>query len=309
VKVYFAPLEGITTYTYRTTHARCFGGCDAYYAPFVTPSDNEKIGRKNVRDILPEHNAGVPLKVQVLTNRADSFLKFVEKIKPLGYDEVNINLGCPSPTVIKKGRGAGFLSDPAGLCRFFDVICQNSAVKISVKTRTGYTDSREMDGLMEIYNRYPLSRLIIHPRTKKDFYNGLPDQEVFRRALGQASCPVCYNGNVYTVEDYENIIEEFPTIEGVMIGRGAVKNPALFREIHGGKPLATEELIAFSKLLSEQYLQVLESETFTLHKLKEVWTYMMQNFPEEKKVAKAIKKANTLSDFIHALSYLPALGR
>lgn len=307
MQLYFAPLEGITTYTYRNTHAACFGGCDAYYAPFVTPAENEKIGRKNVRDILPEHNQNVNLKVQVLANKSDAFLKFAEKIKPLGYDEVNINLGCPSPTVVKKGRGAGFLNDVLGMKRFFDEIFEACDIKISVKTRTGYVHSDEMDELMEIYSRHPLSLLIIHPRTKKEFYGGEPNLAVFARALDRATCPVCYNGDVLTVGDFREIEKAFPSLRGVMIGRGAVKNPALFREIRGGKPLATCELVHFSEQLIENYMQVLQSETFTLHKLKEIWSYMIRNFPEEKKIQKAIKKANTLSDFKQALWALPAL--
>lgn len=308
MELYFAPLEGITTFTYRNTHAACFGGCDAYYAPFVTPAENEKIGRKNVRDILPEHNQNVPLKVQVLTNKAEAFLKFVEKIKPLGYSEVNINLGCPSPTVVKKGRGAGFLSDVPALARFFDEIFEGCDMNISVKTRTGYVSSDEMDDLMKIYSRHPLSMLIIHPRTKKEFYGGEPDRAVFARALAQSTCPVCYNGDILTVADFKEIKTAFPSLCGVMIGRGAVKNPALFREIRGGKPLCTSELVQFSERLMENYMQVLQSETFTLHKLKELWTYMIRNFPEEKKIQKAIKKASSLPDFKQALWALPELS-
>ena len=122
MKLYFAPLEGITTYTYRTVHAEIFGHTDAYYAPFITPTDNEKLSIKTIRDIVPEKNEGTSLKIQVLSNTASSFMKFCDKVRPLGYKEVNLNLGCPSNTVCKKGRGSAFLKYPDELYNFFDGI-------------------------------------------------------------------------------------------------------------------------------------------------------------------------------------------
>lgn len=304
MKLYFAPLEGITTNIYRNTHAEVFGGCDGYYAPFITPSDNEKISRKGLRDVVPEKNEGLSLSVQVLTNRADSFLKFARKIRGLGYREVNINLGCPFERVIQKGRGAGMLKDKEALDRFLDGVFSGTDLLVSVKTRIGFRSGEEMERLSEVFNCYPLSLLIIHPRTREDFYKGTPDMAVFSKAYEQAASPVCYNGDILTGEDFNRISDQYPELSGVMIGRGAVKNPALFREIRGGEKLTTQELVAFSDRLSENYYEVLRSETFTLQKLKEVWGYMLQNFPEEAKIAKGIKKATSraeLSEIIHRL--------
>ena len=92
-----------------------------------------------------------------------------------------------------------------------------------------------------------------------------------------------------------------------MIGRGAVINPAIFREIRGGKSLKTEELIYFTKKLVENYSVTLRSEVYTMHKMKELWSLIMHNFPEEKKIAKAIKKSNTVSDLMIALNCLPEI--
>lgn len=304
MNLYFAPLEGITTQIYRSVHAECFGFCDSYFAPFITPSDNERISRKGLRDVVPEKNSGQNLKVQVLTNRSDSFLKFERKVKLLGYQEININLGCPFPRVVQKGRGAGMLENKEELDRFLDGVFSCTDVSVSVKTRTGFHSGEEMERLMEVYNEYPISELTIHPRAGEDFYKGLPDMAVFSDAYNKAQMPVCYNGDVTTVEDYEKIASLYPDLSGVMIGRGAIKNPAIFREIRGGEPLKTEELIAFSDRLSDVYYDALGSEVFTLQKLKEVWGYMMLGYPEETKIAKNIKKASKreeLSEVIHRL--------
>ena len=307
MKLYFAPMEGITTYTYRNAHAEMFGMCDAYFAPFITPTDNEKISIKNLRDILQENNE-TNLKVQVLSNSQTAFVEFAKRISELGYNEVNLNLGCPSGTVVKKGRGAGFLKDVEKLDRFFDDVFSKTDIKISVKTRTGFYSHEEFGELLSVYNKYPITELTIHPRVREDFYKNNPDIDVFRRAYRDSKLKLCYNGNIFGTEDYEKIVAEFDGLSGVMIGRGAIKNPAIFREIKGGERLKTAELIGFSKILEERYLNLLGSEIYTLHKLKEIWMYVMMNFPEEKKILKAVKKSNRLSDLNLAINCLPELG-
>lgn len=307
MNLYFAPLEGITGFTYRNAHNDMFGECDEYYAPFINPSNQEKISRKEMKDIFPERNADINLNVQVLTNNSKAFLNFIDKIKKMGYYEVNINLGCPAATVVKKGRGAGFLRDTEILDRFFYEIFSECDIKVSVKTRSGYFSGDELKNLIKVYNKYPLSRLIIHPRAREDFYNGVPDIDIFTDAYNASVNKVCYNGDIYTVDDYNKVINAFPELDGVMLGRGVIRNPALFREIHGGEKITTSEMIEFSKRLMNDYFDVLKSEKFTLYKLKEVWVYMLQNFPEEKKTAKAAKKANSLTDFMSVIECLPEL--
>lgn len=304
MKLYFAPLEGITNYIFRNTHKAMFAGCDEYYAPFITPSDNEKVNRKGLKDLVEENNAGISVKPQILTNNADAFLSFVPKIKAIGYGEVNLNFGCPSQTVVKKGKGSGFLKTPELVDEFLYKIFEKADIKISVKTRTGFTSSDEMDALTEIYNKYPISMLIIHPRTRSDFYGGKADLDVFERAYEKSKNIVCYNGDIETEDDYEKITSRFPRLEHIMIGRGAVKNAKLFAEIRGEQKVTTEEIVEFTRLLAQNYQSELKSEVFTLNKLKEVWMYMIQNYPEEKRVFKAIRKAGKLTDFFAAIEEL-----
>ncbi len=307
MKILFAPLEGITNFVYRNTHNEMFGCMDEYYSPFITPSEDDKVNRKGLNDIVPENNPDIVIKPQVLTNSAEAFLKFTEKIMAVGYDEVNLNFGCPSQTVVKKGKGSGFLKEPDKVDAFLDEVFRVHPMKISVKTRTGFLDGSEMDDLMEIYNKYPLELLIIHPRTRSDFYNGVPDIEVFKKAFYTSKNAVCYNGNIDTVEDYERIKNMFPELDVMMLGRGLIRNPALSREIRGGGRITTAEIVEFSKRLADNYQSTLRSETFTLNKLKEVWMYMIQNYPEEKKIFKTIRKANKLVEFIGAVECLPEI--
>ena len=307
MQLYFAPLEGITTYTYRNTHREIFGGCDWYFAPFITPVENEKISIKNLRDILPENNTETPVKVQVLTNNLNAFLKFENEITALGYNEVNMNFGCPSGTVVKKNRGSGFLREPYELDKFLNDVYMNSGIKYSVKTRIGFYETDEWKELCEIYNKYPMTELIVHPRTRQMLYNGYPHMPSFDLCCETSIVPLCYNGNVFSVDDYKCIAGKYPSVSSVMIGRGAVANPAIFREIKTGERLKTSELIAFSELLEQRYRKLLGCEHYTLHKLKEIWIYMISNFPGEAKIQKAIKKSDNLHDLNSAIKRLPEL--
>jgi len=307
MNLYFAPMEGITTYTYRNLHAELFGGCDEYFAPFIVPTDNERISRKTLRDIISENNI-VKITPQVLCSSGEAFAEFVKKIKEIGFDEVNINFGCPSGTVVKKSRGAGALKDTASLDSFLDCIFSLTDIKISIKTRTGFYSQNEFDDILRVYNKYPITELIVHPRVREDYYKGEPDMQTFEKAYNTSPSRVCYNGNIFSVEDYENIVNKYPDLNSVMIGRGAIMNPAIFREIKGGSPLKTKELISFSNFLEEKYLKLLGSEVYTLHRLKEIWIYSMMNFPEEKKILKVVKKSNKLSDLNNAVNCLPELS-
>lgn len=306
-KLYFAPMEGITGHIYRNTHAELFGMCDAYYAPFITPVENEKLSLKCLRDIEPEKNK-VNLRVQVLTNSPDAFFRFEDRICAMGYDYVNINLGCPSGTVVKKDRGAGFLRNTDGLYDFLRSVFESTSLRVSVKTRVGFFDADEFDALMEIYNRFPLDSLIVHPRTRQDYYKGDVRMDAFQKAYHTSKNPLCYNGNILTTDDYNRICTEYSEIKGVMIGRGAIANPAIFREIRGGDKLRTEELIEFTNILAERYYEVLRSDAYTLHKLKEIWLYMMSNYPEEKKILKAVKKSSNVADLKYAISRLKEIN-
>lgn len=291
MKIYLAPLEGITGWIFRSAVHECFGGFDKYFVPFIRPNQMGHLSAREKKDILPEHNTGMRTVPQILTNRADDFLRTAEKLKDFGYEEVNLNLGCPSKTVVTKGRGAGFLADPAGLDRFLGEIFEKSPVRISLKTRLGMEDASEFTALMKIYNKYPAEELIIHPRVQKDFYKNTPDLQAFARAADISRIPVCYNGDIFSVEDYERFTERFPGTDRVMTGRGVLKDPSLARKLRGGRGADKEELRRFHDILYAGYCEEMSGDRTILYKMKELWTYLAPFFSDSKKYAKKIKKA------------------
>ena len=208
MKLYFAPLEGLGGYRYRQLHHEFFPGMDKYFAPFVVPKENGILRRNELEDILPEHNEGLNLVPQILSNHADRFLDTAALLSELGYKEINLNLGCPSGTVTRKGRGAGFLQKEyrEALESFLDRIFDQTPVEVSVKTRIGWEDPDEFSDLLELLNRYPMTELVIHPRTRQEFYEGRVHRDAFAYAYEHGRMPLCYNGDIRTVEDYQSIL-------------------------------------------------------------------------------------------------------
>ena len=166
MKFYLAPLEGITDYIYRRVYHQMFEPMDAYFIPFLTPNENGKFSARQKKDLLPENNEGINVIPQILTNKVDEFISGVKYLEFLGYEEVNLNMGCPSRCVVSKGRGAGMLADVEQLDRFLGSIFEGAKLKISIKTRIGIVKPEEFEHLLEIYNQYPISELIIHPRNR-----------------------------------------------------------------------------------------------------------------------------------------------
>ena len=290
MKIYLAPLEGITGWIYRGALRECFGGFDKYFVPFISPNQKGHFSSREKKDILPANNEGAYTVPQILTNNAEDFLRTAEKLEEYGYKEVNLNLGCPSRTVVTKGRGAGFLAFPERLEKVLDIIFQDCRLKISVKTRIGMEDGTEFADLLDIFNKYPMEELIIHPRLQKDFYKNTPDMEVFAAALEKSRNPLCYNGDIFTVEDYYRFQKEFPQVECIMAGRGVLADPALAREIRGGKRADKGELRRFHDLVYAGYCREMSGDRTVLYKMKEMWSYMAPLFSDYKKYAKKIKK-------------------
>lgn len=293
---YLAPLEGITTFIYRNIFYEMFGGMDKYFTPFIAPSSNHNFKGRAKRDALPENNRNIPLVPQILTNHVDDFLYTAGRLQAYGYTEINLNLGCPSGTVVSKGRGSGFLAYPEELERFLDEIFKKTDVDISIKTRLGKEKPEDFFEIIKIYNKYPISELTIHPRVQKDFYKNKPNWDMFERALEISKNPVCYNGDINTCEDYERFRERFPTANHIMIGRGIIANPGLVRQIQTGKVLSETERIVFLQRLCDAYNDIMPGEP-TLFKMKEIWSYMCRNHPGGMKLWKRIKKTKKLSEY------------
>ena len=331
MRYYLAPMEGITTYVYRRALNRFFGPMDKYFIPFIVPHVKRSFNTREKNDLLPAHNEGMYAVPQILTCNGEGFVRTADAMAGMGYREINLNLGCPSKTVVSKKRGAGFLAWPDELDRFLEYIFRHTdpAVKISVKTRIGIASPAEFPRLMEIYNRYPMEELIIHPRVLQAFYRGEPDREAFGEAFRMSQNPVCYNGDIRTAGDIRQLAGRFPGLEWMMAGRGIIADPFLAERVREEQPVGqlsreeekslssgqllpeakegqrraltgaqTEKLRAFHRQLTEDYRNEMGGDdNNVLFKMKELWGYMEVLFPGQERLLRKIRKSRRLSEY------------
>ena len=299
VKYYMAPLESVTTWIYRQAHAKIYGRLDKYFIPFLEPHEKRDFKTRELQEILPEHNENIYAVPQILTNRSEGFIKLAKALKDWGYEEVNLNLGCPSKTVVTKGKGSGFLAKPEELERFlteiFDAL--SGEVKISVKTRIGKEDPEEFPALLKLFNKYPMEELIIHPRVQKDGYGNVPRLELYELAEKQSVNPLCYNGDLYTQEQIRNFAERFPGTERLMFGRGFLRDPGLlYNEGKDSKDIF-EKFWAFHDLVYEGYQERNMGDRNVLFKMKELWSYQVYQFSEPERLFKTFKKVQDCNEY------------
>lgn len=292
-----APMEGITGYAFRRVHAEVFGALDRYYTPFISPLP--KVGtpfsKRNSRELAPANNEGFNVVPQLLTNDADRFVWAAELLADMGYKEVNLNLGCPSGTVVAKEKGSGLLRNPDRLEAFLANVCERSPLPVSVKTRVGIANDDEYGELFALFCRCGIAELIVHPRVQKDFYSGAPRQELYGKTLELAPFPVTYNGNIFTLDDYDALLAAYPQTHHVMLGRGIVANPALARMIRGGEGLTREELERFHNELYQAYTDDMGGNA--VFRMKEWWGYAKCAFADPSSVHRIMRKTRQADEY------------
>lgn len=290
---YAAPLEGITDSIYRQLHHKYFPGADRYYTPFFSPTVHRALTAREARELPAADTMAVQVVPQLLTKCAEDLIWMSGVCKDLGYEEINLNLGCPSGTVTAKGKGAGMLREPDNLDRFLDEVFSGTALPVSIKTRIGFEAAEEFCRLLDIYNRYPVAELTIHPRVRKVFYDGAVDMETFRYAVRSSKAPLCYNGNLCTRSQIEQFSEEYPTVGAVMLGRGLIGDPGMLTP--GGT--TKETLESFLGELLESYSTAFGGSRNAMFRLKENWRYLFCLFQPDAKLQKRLRKATDLQEY------------
>ena len=293
MRYYFAPMEGLTDSIYRRLHHKYFSGIDRYYMPFLSPTIHRTLTKKEDRELPLADSVPFAAVPQVLTKVTDDFLWAAQVCVDRGYEEVNLNVGCPSGTVVSKGKGSGMLADLDTLERFLDAVFASSPLPISLKTRLGLTDPEEFPAILEIYNRYPIRELTIHPRTRKQFYNGNLHMEQFEYAVQNSKNPLCFNGDLCSPADIAAIRNRFPEVEAVMIGRGLIADPGML--MPGGTDMKILE--AFHNELLEEYTAVFGSSRNAMFRLKENWQHLAQRFEGGEKLFKRLRKTTDLAEY------------
>ena len=303
------PFQGITDAPFRNVFKRHFGGIDKFYTPFFTGIHKEEHA-KNLQgeEIDPKCNDVETLTPQILSTDAEEILRFAKQCKQLGYKEINLNMGCPFPRVANKKRGCGLLPYPDKVEELLERVFEEINIKFSVKCRLGYFNADEINAILPIFNRFPLSELIIHPRIGKQLYKGEADVERFAALIPIINAPLVYNGDIVSVESFERIHEAVSPVDQFMLGRGILANPFLAEEIANdivrdtsNAPLQqqnkTERLHAYIIDLYEDRLHHAGGSPKVLGRMKELWSYLMHSFDAPQDIWRKIKKINALKEY------------
>ena len=294
-------MEGLSGAPFRRVHAKFFGAADRYYLPFVTPTTEPRFtARQLSRELDRDLNRGLNVVPQLLTRRAEDFIWAAKALADLGYQEVNLNLGCPAGTVVAKGKGSGFLQYPDALREFLDrIFSANLPIAISVKTRIGYSHEDEFGALVDIYNDFAdgMDSLTIHPRLRTDFYKGDLRVHVFNRFFTELKMPIGYNGDIITVDDISRVRHRYKPLKMIMVGRALMADPALFRKAAGGNPATLPEIASFYEALFDSYAQAFQSRKNALMRMKEYWFFQHNLFVGAERAVKQIYKAKTVEDY------------
>ncbi len=306
MKIYLAPLKGITDCIYRTTFLRYFKGVDRAMAPFISSlsaaNGTRRIKPAYLSDISPENNRNTDLIPQILSNDPNDFLFTARHIFDLGWPEINWNLGCPSPMVTKKRRGSGLLPHQDKICRVLDVVMARWPERISIKTRLGLDSAAELYRLLPILNQYPLTEIIIHPRLGRQMYKGRADLEAFRNCQSLSRHRLIYNGDITDQASYNEVNQRLPGVKRLMVGRGLIADPFLSAGFKaGGLYLKSDSdrdiLKTFLDDLLRQYQERLCGDSHILGRLKGIWRYLAVIFENSEKIRKKTTKTKKLNHY------------
>ncbi len=293
MEYYFAPMEGLTDATYRALHHKYFPGIDKYYMPFFSPTMHRTLSPRERRELPLADSVPFTAVPQILTKNAEDFIWAAQTCCDLGYREVNLNLGCPSGTVVAKGKGAGLLRDVWELDAFLEAVFAGSPLPITVKSRLGLEHAEEFPALLEVFNRYPMQQLQLHPRVRKAFYSGSVDMEAFRYCAENSSNPVCYNGDLCTKTDISEFSKDFPQIGAVMIGRGLIADPGMLTD----SGTDVQKLQAFMDELLEGYTEAFGGSRNAMFRLKEHWASLLTHFADSDKLGKRLRKSTDVAEY------------
>ena len=294
MRYYLAPMEGLTDSIYRRLHHKYFSGVDRYYMPFLSPTIHRQLTHKEDRELPPADSVDFCAVPQVLTKVPEDFLWAAQVCADRGYGEVNLNVGCPSGTVVSKGKGSGMLRSAEELDRFLDAIFAAAPLPISVKTRLGMDNPEDFVGILEVFNRYPIQELTVHPRVRKDFYKEPVREEWFRYAYEHSRNPLCYNGNIITKAQADAIAVTYPGVESVMIGRALIGDPGLLSP--EGTTAGT--LKQFHDEMVEEYTRVFGSQRNAMFRMKENWSLLHKRFEDTDRLWKKLRKTTDYQEFM-----------
>ena len=306
IKIYQAPLQGFTDFIFRKVISEVFGGIDKYFIPYLSYGKGREIKKSQLREVFPENNKNLPVVPQVLFSDQVELFDLISILFDYGYQEINLNLGCPYPMATNRGRGAAWLEKPDALYEILQqLFAKDFPVKFSLKMRTGMTNDQDAKAIFGVLNQFPLDEVIYHPRTASQMYSGKANPLLFVEAISLVKPALVYNGDIFSETDLQELKIILPQQNIWMIGRGLLTDPSLPARLKGEIWEAKElrkKMKEFHDQLLEAYSARLEGSGHILMKMNQFWTYFSESFENQHKTMKLIKKSGSLLKYNAAVT-------
>ncbi len=215
-----------------------YGAPDYFFTEFLRVHATSQL-ESHIVDSITDHGTGRPVFAQLIGEDIEHMVRTVKLLEALPVAGIDLNLGCPAPKIYKKNVGGGLLRDPGKIDALLEAMRESCNFLFTVKMRIGFEDTRHFDAVIDSVNRHRVDLLSVHGRTVKEMYRSEVHYDWIQRAREQSQCSVLANGNIATAEESKRVLTK-TGCAGVMIGRGAIRNPWIFRQIREqarGEPL------------------------------------------------------------------------
>jgi tRNA-dihydrouridine synthase B len=272
-----APMQDVTDLPFWKLLA-AYGGADVYFTEYFRVHSTSNLDWNILRSIT-ENPTGKPVIAQMIGNDIPALVRTARELQQYPIAAVDLNLGCPAPVVYRKCAGGGLLRDPKHVDAILGALREAVQIKFTVKTRLGFDSPEVFSELLPIFAKHSLDLLTVHGRTVKEMYRSDVHYEYIARAVAEVPCPVLANGNVYSAQKAREVLV-VTGARGLMIGRGAIRNPWLFHQIRQhqrGEPVFTprgHDVLAYVRALYEAVCSPEICEASQVQKMKKYMNYL-----------------------------------
>lgn len=278
-----------------------YGGADVYFTEYFRVHATSCLDW-HILESITENPTGRPVVAQMIGNDIPSLVRTARELQQYPIAAVDLNLGCPAPVVYRKCAGGGLLREPQRVDAILGALREAVNIKFTVKTRIGFDSSDVFTELLPIFAKHSLDLLTVHGRTVKEMYRTEVHYDFIQRAVAEVGCPVLANGNVYSAQKAKEVLE-LTGARGLMIGRGAIRNPWLFHQIRQhqrGETLFIPrglDVLNYVRSLYEAVCSPDVRESAQVQKMKKYMNYLGVGVEPTGQFLHRIRRASTKAEF------------
>jgi tRNA-dihydrouridine synthase B len=294
-----APMQGVTDLPFLKLIA-VYGGADVYVTEYFRVYATSRLD-KHILKSVTENPTGRPVIAQMIGNDIPALVRTARELQQYPVAAVDLNLGCPAPVVYRKGAGGGLLREPKRVDAILGALREVVSIPLTVKTRIGFDSSDVFSELLPIFAKHSLDLLTVHARTVKEMYRSEVHYDFIARAVAELPCPILANGNVYSAQKAAEVLK-LTGARGLMIGRGVIRNPWLFRQIREhqrGEPLCIPrgaDVLAYVRTLYEAVCSPAARESAQVQKMKKYMNYLGVGVEPTGQFLHQIRRVTTTAD-------------